>query len=98
MKKFTKLFFASLMALTIVTSCNNNGNGSSQPEGPVDYAATLKLDMNSGSAKQEVTVKNYVDGDTTHFHFTIPEDKSINVSDSNNESCLCVLIISSNPK
>lgn len=75
MKKFTKLFFASLMALTIVTGCNNGGNNSSQPEGPVDYAATLKLDLNSGSAKQEVTVKNYVDGDTTHFHFTIPEDK-----------------------
>lgn len=34
----------------------------------VDYAATLKLDMNSNSLKQEVTVKNYIDGDTVHFN------------------------------
>ena len=34
----------------------------------VDYAAEAKLDMNSDTLKQEVTVKAYVDGDTTHFH------------------------------
>ncbi len=34
----------------------------------IDYAAQVKLDMNSGTLKQEVTVKTYVDGDTTHFH------------------------------
>lgn len=34
----------------------------------VDYAASVKLDMSSDTAKQEVTVKTYVDGDTTHFH------------------------------
>lgn len=33
----------------------------------VDYVSQLTLDMNSTSLKQEVTVKNYVDGDTTHF-------------------------------
>ena len=33
----------------------------------VDLAATVKLDMNSATAKQEVTVKQFVDGDTTHF-------------------------------
>lgn len=37
----------------------------------VDYAGQLKLDMNSETAKQEVTVKSYVDGDTTHFY--VPE-------------------------
>lgn len=34
----------------------------------VDYAASVKLDMSSGTAKQEVTVKTFIDGDTTHFY------------------------------
>ena len=34
-----------------------------------DYAAELKLDMTSTTAKKEVTVKTYIDGDTTHFNF-----------------------------
>lgn len=42
------------------------------PEEPelqhVDYVADLKLDMNSPTLKQEVTVKSYIDGDTTHFY------------------------------
>ena len=33
-----------------------------------DYAASVRLDMSSETAKQEVTVKQFVDGDTTHFH------------------------------
>jgi len=33
----------------------------------VDYAGQLELDMKSGTAKQEVTVKMFIDGDTTHF-------------------------------
>lgn len=32
-----------------------------------DFAAELTLDMSSETVKQEVTVKTYVDGDTTHF-------------------------------
>ena len=34
----------------------------------VDYAGILKLDMNSDTFKQEVTVKTFIDGDTTHFN------------------------------
>ncbi len=34
----------------------------------VDYAGQVKLNMTSGTAKQEVTVKMFVDGDTTHFY------------------------------
>ena len=37
-----------------------------------DYASELKLDMNSETVKQEVTVKSYVDGDTVHFF--VPKD------------------------
>lgn len=38
----------------------------------VDYAAAVKLDMESSTLKQEVTVKTFVDGDTVHFN--IPEE------------------------
>ncbi len=34
----------------------------------VDYAAKAKLEKTSGTAQQEVTVKLFVDGDTTHFY------------------------------
>ena len=34
----------------------------------VDYASRVKLDMSSNTAKQEVTVKMFIDGDTTHFY------------------------------
>ena len=34
----------------------------------VDYAGTVQLDMNSETAKEEVTVKLFIDGDTTHFY------------------------------
>lgn len=36
----------------------------------VDYAASVKLDMTSNTAKQEVTIKQFVDGDTTHFYMS----------------------------
>ena len=34
----------------------------------VDYAAKVKLNMDSPTAKTEATVKQYIDGDTTHFN------------------------------
>lgn len=70
--KLLSCLFASLLTITLFTGCNKK---EPTPEGPIDYASQLKLDRNSGSAQQEVTVKNYVDGDTTHFHFTIPSGK-----------------------
>ena len=33
-----------------------------------DYVSMLKLDMTSDTLKQEVTVRSFVDGDTTHFY------------------------------
>ena len=38
------------------------------PDVHVDYAAEVKLDMTSDTFKQEVTVKAFIDGDTTHFN------------------------------
>ena len=34
----------------------------------VDYVAQTKLDPNSGTLQEEVTVRSYIDGDTTHFN------------------------------
>ena len=42
-----------------------------QPAEFVDYAASVTLNMVSDSAKEEVTVKTFIDGDTTHFY--VPE-------------------------
>ena len=44
----------------------------------IDYAVEAKLDFDSETAKQEVTVKNFVDGDTTHFN--VPSEISDNLT------------------
>lgn len=52
------------------TSAPAAGETAAQTTAPVefvDYAAAVKLDMSSDTIKQEVTVKTFVDGDTTHF-------------------------------
>ncbi len=38
----------------------------------VDYASTVKFDPNSGRASATVTVRTFVDGDTTHFNISHP--------------------------
>ena len=50
------------------TENSSNNTGTDSPGATVDYASLLKLDMSSETLKQVVTVKNYVDGDTTHFN------------------------------
>lgn len=35
---------------------------------PIDYASKVKFDPNSGKVWAKVTVKSYIDGDTTHFY------------------------------
>ena len=37
-------------------------------DGKIDYASAVKLDLNSSTLKYEVTVKSFIDGDTTHFN------------------------------
>lgn len=73
-----KKLFALLAALCIALGCLAGCDGSAGdgvqtttvPEAPeaVDYAGSVELDMTTDSLKQEVTVKNFVDGDTTHFY------------------------------
>ena len=47
---------------------------SEEPGEKTDYAGELHLDMDSETKKYEVTVHQYVDGDTTHFN--VPEEIS----------------------
>ena len=59
------------------TPAGTTGNaGTTAPSTPttapaieaVDYAGQVKLNMSSPTAKTEATVKQFIDGDTTHFH------------------------------
>ena len=75
LKKISLLLMVMGLVLGSLAACGNNNadkDGSSQNtenKGEVvDYAGQVKLDMASGTAKQEVTVKLFVDGDTTHFY------------------------------
>ena len=73
-----KLFALTLvlcLMMGVMVGCGENPqttdpSGSSNAQ-VVDYAAQLKLNMNSSTLKQEATVKTYVDGDTVHFN--VPE-------------------------
>lgn len=74
MKKQFKLILILAMIVLIVFSlaaCDRTpgeGGGDGNQSKLVDYVSQVKLDMNSDSKKMEVTVKNYIDGDTTHFN------------------------------
>ena len=67
MKKFLKFIVTTLLVAllavpVVLTACEG-----SKESGPVDYVGNFDLDWTSNTKKQEVTVKLYIDGDTTHF-------------------------------
>ncbi len=71
MKKLTKLLALLLLICTLISAlaaCNPDGEGGGDKTQTVDFAGDVELDMSSSSLKQEVTVKAYIDGDTTHFY------------------------------
>ncbi len=53
-----------------VTTTTDGGSSAVTPGEFVDYASQVKFDNNSGRVYAEVTVKTYVDGDTTHFNIS----------------------------
>ena len=78
------LFLASCnggAATTTTTSTPTPSTGpsvtSSSSEEPIteehDYVKDLKFDLNSARKKKEVTVKQFIDGDTTHFNIDSSE-------------------------
>ncbi len=79
MKKYVKflvsLLLAALFVIPVMAGCaggSNEGGGTGQggEQGGanlVDYVSQLHLDLNSETVKQEVTVRQFIDGDTTHF-------------------------------
>ncbi len=73
MKKFGKFMLASLLSslfiLPALSGCGLSGGQNDDDLPPwVDYVSMLKLDMTSNTKKQEVEVKLFIDGDTTHFN------------------------------
>ena len=75
-----KLLSLLLLICTLVASLAACGEPEepTTPETPelVDYVEGLKLDETSSTKKLEVTLKQHIDGDTTHFHVSkdISED------------------------
>ena len=73
MKRTVLKIVSLLLVLCLLAGCDTTGTtdtpGTSSPQiQEVDYAASLKLDQNSSYKHQEVTVKQFIDGDTVHFH------------------------------
>lgn len=64
MKRLLSLLLALLLSAALF-GCKEDAPEQGQH---VDYAAAVTLDLASDTAKQEVTVKTYIDGDTTHFN------------------------------
>ena len=84
-----KTFLRAVSLLTLVclvgaamAGCVENGGDESSvptttaPIEVVDYASSVTLDMSSDTLKTEVTVKSFVDGDTTHFYVDSKVDAS----------------------
>ena len=79
MKFVRKLLVFCILTAVFLSACGSETAPTAQEQTPAetaavvyeDYAASLVLDMESETVKQEVTVKSFVDGDTVHFH--VPE-------------------------
>ena len=71
MKKLGKIILSMLCAAAMAVPMLLVACGDSENNGPkqehVDYASQVKLDLDSNTKKQEVTIRLFVDGDTTHF-------------------------------
>ena len=72
-KRFLSLFVLVCLTVSCFGGCQPAPATSTNPTEPtlpdfIDFVDQLTLDMNSSTAKLEVTVKLFVDGDTTHFY------------------------------
>ena len=75
-KRFLKIFSIVLLFACVISLCaceptvdpGNGGDPGGETFVEQDYVSQLKLNMNSNTKKVTVTVKTFVDGDTTHFN------------------------------
>ena len=67
LNKLLSLLVVLCLIIACFVGCNGEGGGAGDT-GTVDYVSETKLVMDSNTKKQEVTVKSYIDGDTTHFN------------------------------
>ncbi len=72
MKRVLSLLAVLCIALGCLAGCTQGAGETTEPVVEIiDYAGTTVLDMNSETAKYELSVDNikgFVDGDTTHFY------------------------------
>ena len=76
MKRLLSLLLVLCLTVGCLVGCGDTApaettgatEGTAAAGETVDYAGTVELDMNSPTVKEEVTVKQFVDGDTTHFY------------------------------
>ena len=63
------LFLVLCLTVCLCAGCQSEAPAENAGNATVvDYVAKTKLNMNTDTKKLEVTVKSYIDGDTTHFH------------------------------
>ena len=73
MRKNILKIVSLLLIICLLAGCDSTTTpdtpGSSDPQvQEVDYAASIKLNLESSYKHQEVTVKQHIDGDTVHFY------------------------------
>ncbi len=66
-RKILSLLLAFCVLVACFAGCKDNTNSTGGNTSTVDYVEQTKLNLDSETKKQEVTVKSYIDGDTTHF-------------------------------
>lgn len=79
MQAFRKLLVFMIVVCLFLTACGSETaptesetQAPSTPAEKLDHAVAIQPDMSSDTAKQTVTVKTFIDGDTVHFH--VPDD------------------------
>lgn len=68
--KLLSIIFVLCLTVCSLAGCKGGtaGNSSVGSANIIDYVAQTKLNMTSDTKKQEVSVKSFIDGDTTHFN------------------------------
>ena len=70
MSKTVLKLVSLFLVICLLAGCVPAEGPATEPQAPqvIDYAASVKLDRENGCKQEEVTVKQFIDGDTVHFH------------------------------